>query len=153
MKRLIYTLLGLLGVGVSGCDDGSDGGRMVAYGVPHVDFRLTARVVDSEGNPIQGMDTSNNLIVLDLINNRSVKILSFQLFLLPYLHPHHFPPSNILLVINLLVLKFLHNILDLVYSNYYIHTLYKIKSLLEKVLPNQFYFLLQFVETMDLLLK
>ena len=31
---------------------------MVAYGVPHVDFRLTARVVDSEGNPIQGIVAS-----------------------------------------------------------------------------------------------
>ena len=62
MKRLIYILLGLLGVGVSGCDDGSDGGwdggGVAEYGVPHIQFRLSARVVDSEGNPIQGIVAS-----------------------------------------------------------------------------------------------
>ena len=50
MKRLIYFLLGLLGVTMASC--------RVEYGAPHVDFRLTARVVDEQGTPIQGIVAS-----------------------------------------------------------------------------------------------
>ena len=51
MKRFIYFLLALLGV--VGCDSISS--QRVEYGVPHVTFKLSARVVDSEGNPIKGI--------------------------------------------------------------------------------------------------
>lgn len=52
MKRLIYFLLGLLGVTTTSC--------MVEYGAPHVDFHLTARVVDEQGTPIQGIRARGN---------------------------------------------------------------------------------------------
>ncbi len=52
MKRLIYFLLGLLGVTTTSC--------RVEYGAPHVDFRLTARVVDEQGTPIQGILVRGN---------------------------------------------------------------------------------------------
>lgn len=48
MKRLLYLLFALLGFGIDGC-------ARVEYGVPHVTFRLTARVIDEEGVPIQGI--------------------------------------------------------------------------------------------------
>lgn len=49
MKRLLYFLMALLGFGFqSSC-------ARVEYGSPHVNFRLTARVVDEEGTPIQGI--------------------------------------------------------------------------------------------------
>lgn len=53
MKRLICFLLGLLGFGVSGCEKVFD--APAEYGCPYINFRLSARVVDSEGNPIQGI--------------------------------------------------------------------------------------------------
>lgn len=48
MKRLLYLLFALLGFGIDGC-------ARVEYGTPHVTFRLTARVIDEEGTPIQGI--------------------------------------------------------------------------------------------------
>ena len=48
MKRLLYLLFALLGFGIDGC-------ARVEYGTPHVTFRLTARVVDEAGTPIQGI--------------------------------------------------------------------------------------------------
>ena len=50
MKRLLNIILALLGFGASGCVG------VAMYGTPHVDFHLTARVVDAEGNPIQGIE-------------------------------------------------------------------------------------------------
>ena len=50
MKRLLYILLGLLGL--TSCDHFG----MVEYGCPTVSFSLKARVVDEAGNPIQGIE-------------------------------------------------------------------------------------------------
>lgn len=50
MKRLIKILCGLLGIGATSCIP------VAMYGTPHVDFHLSARVVDAEGNPIQGIE-------------------------------------------------------------------------------------------------
>lgn len=52
MKRLIYFLMALLGFGSVGCESGA----MVEYGVPTVTYEVKARVVDSEGNPIKGIE-------------------------------------------------------------------------------------------------
>ena len=49
MKRLIYFLMTLLGFGFQSCDIRAE------YGSPHVHFRLTARVIDEQGAPIQGI--------------------------------------------------------------------------------------------------
>ena len=51
MKRLIYILLGLLGL--SSCEHFIDAAE---YGVPNVSFSLKARVVDEAGVPIQGIE-------------------------------------------------------------------------------------------------
>ena len=51
MKRLLYLLLGLLGISATGCDF-----MRVEYGVPHVHFNLKARVVDEAGKPIEGIE-------------------------------------------------------------------------------------------------
>ena len=51
MKRLLYILLGLLGL--SSCEHFFG---VVEYGTPHVSFSLKARVVDEAGNPIQGIE-------------------------------------------------------------------------------------------------
>lgn len=48
MKRLLYLLFALLGFVIDGC-------ARAEYGTPHVTFHLTARVVDEEGTPIQGI--------------------------------------------------------------------------------------------------
>ena len=50
MKRLLYILLGLLGL--TSCDHFG----MAEYGCPNVSFSLKARVVDEAGNPIQGIE-------------------------------------------------------------------------------------------------
>ena len=50
MKRLLNRLLALCGVGVASCIP------VAMYGTPHVEFHLKARVVDAEGNPIQGIE-------------------------------------------------------------------------------------------------
>lgn len=50
MKRLIYILLGLLGL--TGCELFAP----VEYGCPNVSFSLKARVVDEAGVPIQGIE-------------------------------------------------------------------------------------------------
>lgn len=54
MKRLIYFLMALVGFGFTGCED-SPFAQEDAYGCPYVTFRMTARVVDSEGRPIEGI--------------------------------------------------------------------------------------------------
>ena len=51
MKRLIYFLLTLLGFGAVSCDR-----TMVEYGSPMADYHVSARVVDSEGNSIAGIE-------------------------------------------------------------------------------------------------
>lgn len=51
MKRLLYILLGLLGISATGCDF-----MRVEYGTPHVHFNLKARVVDEAGKPIEGIE-------------------------------------------------------------------------------------------------
>ena len=50
MKRLLYILLGLLGL--TSCDHFG----MAEYGCPNVSFSLKARVVDEAGKPIQGIE-------------------------------------------------------------------------------------------------
>ena len=54
MKRLLNILLALLGFGSTGCEIVSIGAAM--YGTPNVEFHLSARVVDKDGNPIQGIE-------------------------------------------------------------------------------------------------
>lgn len=54
MKRLLYFLMALLGFGFQSCD------MRAEYGTPHVKFRLTARVVDEERRPIQGIQVSTS---------------------------------------------------------------------------------------------
>ena len=51
MKRLIYILLGLLGL--TGCEELIGAAE---YGCPNVSFSLKARVVDEAGVPIQGIE-------------------------------------------------------------------------------------------------
>ena len=51
MKRLLYLLLGLLGISATGCDF-----MRVEYGSPHVHFNLKARVIDEAGKPIEGIE-------------------------------------------------------------------------------------------------
>ena len=51
MKRLLYLLLGLLGISATGCDF-----MRVEYGTPHVHFNLKARVIDEAGKPIEGIE-------------------------------------------------------------------------------------------------
>ena len=50
MKRLLNYILGLLGVGAASCIP------VAMYGAPHVEFSLSARVIDEAGNPIQGIE-------------------------------------------------------------------------------------------------
>lgn len=55
MKRILLFLLTLLGFGSTGCE------HFIAaaeYGTPHVSFNLKARVVDENGNPIQGIEVT-----------------------------------------------------------------------------------------------
>ena len=52
MNRLIYCLMTLLGFGSVGCESEA----LVEYGVPSVTYEVKARVVDSEGNPIKGIE-------------------------------------------------------------------------------------------------
>ena len=51
MKRLIYILLGLLGL--TSCEHFIGAAE---YGCPNVSFSLKARVVDEAGSPIQGIE-------------------------------------------------------------------------------------------------
>lgn len=63
MKRFIYYLMALLGFGAQGCDklENAFGGEEVCmYGTPTVEFHLSARVVDKDGNPIQGIEVRPN---------------------------------------------------------------------------------------------
>ena len=54
MKRLLNILLALLGFGSTGCEIVGIGVAM--YGTPNVEFHLSARVIDKDGNPIQGIE-------------------------------------------------------------------------------------------------
>ena len=56
MKRIIYFLLTLLGFGAVACESQN----LVEYGCPYADFHVSARVVDSEHNPIAGIEVSQN---------------------------------------------------------------------------------------------
>lgn len=59
MKRFLYFLIAALGFGYVSCEEsGFRGGNLDAYGVPHVDFHITTRVVDEEGTPIKGIEVS-----------------------------------------------------------------------------------------------
>jgi len=55
MKRFIYFLMTLLGFGAVSCEGG---GNLDAYGTPYSTFKVSLRVVDGEGNPIQGIQVS-----------------------------------------------------------------------------------------------
>lgn len=50
MKKLIYFLMALVGFGAAGCEESA-----AEYGCPNVNFRVTARVVDEAGEPIEGI--------------------------------------------------------------------------------------------------
>ena len=59
MKRFLYFLIAALGFGSVSCEEsGFRGGNLDAYGVLHVDFHITTRVVDEEGTPIKGIEVS-----------------------------------------------------------------------------------------------
>lgn len=66
MKRFIYFLLALLGVGAVSCDNGW-GDVVAEYGCPHMNFSLKARVVDEAGKPIEGIEvqTKDNAFYAD----------------------------------------------------------------------------------------
>ena len=55
MKRILNYLLGLLGVGAASCIP------VAMYGTPHVEFSLSARVIDEAGNPIQGIEVRTKI--------------------------------------------------------------------------------------------
>lgn len=57
MKRLIYFLMALLGFGSAGCESEEYYG-MAEYGTPTVNYQVKTRVVDSEGNPIKGIEVT-----------------------------------------------------------------------------------------------
>lgn len=72
MKRLIYFLMTLLGFGASGCAYQAPIDDVVAeYGCPHVEFHLSARVVDETGTPIKGIEVYCDGIPLGYENNTS----------------------------------------------------------------------------------
>ena len=54
MKRLIHFLLVLLGFGVvaTSCEEE----QKLMYGTPWVKYHISARVVDTDGNPIEGIE-------------------------------------------------------------------------------------------------
>ena len=54
MKKLIYFLMTLMGFGFTNCED-NPFAQEDAYGCPYTTFRMTARVVDEAGNPIEGI--------------------------------------------------------------------------------------------------
>ena len=56
---ILYFLIAALGFGSVSCEEsGFRGGNLDAYGVLHVDFHITTRVVDEEGTPIKGIEVS-----------------------------------------------------------------------------------------------
>ena len=55
MKRFIYFLLALLGVGAVSCDNGMHD-QVPEYGCPHMNFSFKARVIDEAGKPIEGIE-------------------------------------------------------------------------------------------------
>ena len=57
MKRFLYFLIAALGFGSVSCEEsGFRGGNLDAYGWPMADYHVSARVVDSEGNSITGIE-------------------------------------------------------------------------------------------------
>lgn len=60
MKKFIYSIFPLLGFSAVSCDGIESGGNLDAYGVPYNEYRVSARVVDPEGNPIEGIEVSVN---------------------------------------------------------------------------------------------
>ena len=59
MRRFIlflFTLLGYGAVATSCSEDPRDNEQPVEYGCPWVEFSIKARVVDAEGNPIEGIE-------------------------------------------------------------------------------------------------
>lgn len=61
MKRLIFYMLSLLGFGAVSCEGLNGGGNLDAYGVPFREYQMSARVVDAEGNPINGIKVSHGV--------------------------------------------------------------------------------------------
>ena len=60
MKKFLYFVIAALGFGTVSCEEsGIRGGNLDAYGCPHVDYRITARVVDEDGNPIKGIKVTD----------------------------------------------------------------------------------------------
>ena len=56
MKKFLYFVIAALGFGTVSCEEsGLRGGNLDAYGTPHVDYRIMARVVDEDGTPIKGV--------------------------------------------------------------------------------------------------
>ena len=59
MKKFLYFVIAALGFGTVSCEEsGLRGGNLDAYGTPHVDYRIMARVVDEDGTPIKGIEVS-----------------------------------------------------------------------------------------------
>ena len=61
MKRLLYFLIAALGFGSVSCEEsGFRGGNLDAYGCSMADYHVSARVVDSEGNSITGIEVGGS---------------------------------------------------------------------------------------------
>ena len=61
MKRFIYFLMALLGFGsFTSCEEESNNELAVMYGAPLIHYRVSARVVDSKGNPISGIEVGTS---------------------------------------------------------------------------------------------
>ena len=88
MKKLIYFLMTLMGFGFTNCED-NPFAQEDAYGCPYVTFRMTARVVDEAGNPIEGIGVgypyvgicaysdANGYVEVDKTITRAPKEVSF----------------------------------------------------------------------------
>lgn len=59
MKRLIFWCLSLLGFGAVSCEEFGGGGNLDAYGTPYSTYKVSVRVVDSDGKPIPGIDVKD----------------------------------------------------------------------------------------------
>jgi len=54
-----WALAGILSIlGFSGCDDVDGGGGMVEYGTPTANFKVSGKVLDSNGNGLQGIQVT-----------------------------------------------------------------------------------------------
>lgn len=65
LDRIILGLLAMLGFGaaMAGCDDGAFRGGSEMYGVPHAEFEVKVTVTDENGQPIEGIEISEVLII------------------------------------------------------------------------------------------